>query len=405
MSSPSTIRFIIFLVALSISGPLSINFYLALLPNMAQALSASAATIQQTVSIYLIGFAGAQLIVGPLSDRFGRKPILLFCYALFLVASLACALAPTVEFLIAGRFVQALGGCAGVLISRAIVRDVYPPKEMGKVMAYMMTGFSIAPLIAPTIGGFIGVAFGWRSLFFVFCGIGLLLILWIYFGFQETNKSPNPEATQLKKMASNYASLLINKTFLSYFVMGASAVGGILTYTSGSSFVLIEVLKVPAQYYGLLFSITAFGLLLGSLISARLNSKYGSKTTAWYGGCLLLTGGSLAALFPLLGIQTIPTLIGPMFIYTLGNGVAMPAAMSNAISPFPKKAGSAAAIIGCAQSALGALCGYIVSELYDHSALPMTSMIGLMSLLAFSGVLYVRIQDAKNANKHHQEVV
>jgi len=371
---------------------------------MAQALSASAATIQQTVSVYLIGFAGAQLIVGPLSDRFGRKPILLICYALFLFASLACALAPTVEFLIAGRFVQALGGCAGVLISRAIVRDVYPPKEMGKVMAYMMTGFSLAPLIAPTIGGFIGVTFGWRALFFVFCAIGLSLMVWIYVGFQETNKSLNPEATQLKKMASNYGSLLINKTFLSYFVVGASAVGGILTYTSGSSFVLIEVLKVPTQYYGLLFSVTALGLLLGSLLSARLNDKFGSKTTAWYGGCLLLTGGCLVALFPWLGIQTIPTLIAPMFIYTLGNGVAMPAAMSNAISPFPKKAGSAAAIIGCAQSALGAICGYIVSELYDHSALPMTSMIGLMSLLAFSGVLYVRIQDAKNVIKPHQEI-
>lgn len=395
MRSTRPASFIIFLVALSISGPLSINFYLALLPEMANSLAASAATIQQTVSIYLIGFAGAQLVVGPFSDRFGRKPILIICYALFTIASIACALAPNVELLIAGRFIQSLGGCAGVLISRAIVRDVYPPEEMGKVMAYMVTGFSLAPLLAPAIGGFIGVTFGWRSLFFIFSALGVCLMTWIYLGFKETNKNLNPEATQLGKMLGNYVSLVKNRTFLCYFIVAFASVGGILTYTSASSFVLIEVLKVPAQYYGLLFSITAFGLLFGSLISARIIKKSGSKTAAWVGSLLVLTGGVSAALFPIFGIQSVATIIAPMFIYTLGNGVVMPAAVSTAISPFPKKAGAAAALIGCAQSATGATCGYIVSILYDQSALPMTSMIGLMSVLVFSSVLYIRIYDRK----------
>lgn len=395
MRSERPASFIIFLVALSISGPLSINFYLALLPDMAVSLSASAATIQQTVSIYLIGFAGAQLVVGPLSDRFGRKPILIVCYALFLVASLACAIAPNVELLIVGRFIQSWGGCAGVLISRAIVRDVYPPEQMGKVMAYMVTGFSMAPLLAPAIGGFIGVNFGWRSLFFIFSTLGLSLMIWIYFGFQETNKNLNPKATKLSKMASNYLSLLKNKTFISYFVVAFASVGGILTYTSASSFVLIEVLHVPAKYYGLLFSITALGLLFGSLLSAKIIGKYDSKTAAWVGGILVLIGGVSAALFPIFGIQSVATIIAPMFVYALGNGVVMPAAVSLAISPFPEKAGAAAAFIGCAQSATGATCGYIVSLLYNKSALPMTSMIGLMSILVFSSVLYVRISERK----------
>jgi len=198
-------------------------------------------------------------------------------------------------------------------------------------------------------------------------------------------------------MLCNYVSLVKNRTFLCYFIVAFSSVGGILTYTSASSFVLIEVLKEPAKYYGLLFSITAFGLLFGSLLSARIIKKSGSKTAAWVGSLLVLTGGVSVALFPILGIETIVTLIAPMFIYALGNGVVMPAAVSTAISPFPEKAGAAAAFIGCAQSATGATCGYIVSLLYNKSALPMTSMIGLMAILVFSSVLYVRISDNKKA--------
>jgi len=220
-------------------------------------------------------------------------------------------------------------------------------------------------------------------------------MIWIYLGFKETNKNLNPEATQFGKMLSNYASLVKNRIFLCYFIVAFSSVGGILTYTSASSFVLIEVLKVPAQYYGLLFSITAFGLLFGSLLSARIIKRSGSKTAAWVGSLLVLTGGVSAALFPILGIQSVATIIAPMFIYTLGNGVVMPAAVSTAISPFPEKAGAAAAFIGCAQSATGATCGYIVSILYDKSAVPMTSMIGIMSILVFSSVLYVRISERK----------
>ena len=397
MKSYNTPAFIVFLLALSISGPLSINFYLSLLPEMAESLSTSAATIQQTVSVYLIGFACAQLIVGPLSDRFGRRPILISCYALFSLASLICALANDANLLIIGRFIQSLGGCAGVLISRAIVRDVFSPKEMGQVMSYMVTGFSMAPLIAPAIGGFIGIYYGWRSLFFILAGIGFTLMLWTYLKFKETNQELNPKATQFKQVIRNYASLLNNKHFLCYFLVVSTSVAGVLTYTSASSFVLIEVLGVPAQYYGLLFSITALGMFLGSILSAKLSRKLGSELTTWYGCLLLILGGMALAIFPFLGVVSVLTIVGSMFIYALGNGVVMPSAMTLAIMPFPKKAGASAALVGCSQSALGALCGYIASLLYNQTAIPMTSIIGLMSLLAFSGVLYIRLSKKETA--------
>lgn len=395
MRSNSSITFIVFLLALSVSGPLSINFYLALLPKMAGELSVDAATIQKTVSIYLAGFAGAQLIIGPLSDIFGRRPVLIFCYILFSLSSLVCAISDSAYLLIFGRFVQSLGGCAGVLISRAIVRDVFSPSEMGRIMSYMITGFSMAPLIAPTIGGFIGINYGWRSLFYIFSCIGVSLVVWTYFGFKETNNNLNQNTINLRTILGNYFSLLKNRCFLCYFFIVSSSVAGILTYTSASSFVLIEVLEVPSQYYGLLFSITALGMFLGSLLSANLSSRFGSALTTWYGCLVLLSGGLLLAILPLVGVTSVLTLVGSMFIYALGNGVVMPSAMASAILPFPNRSGSAAALIGCFQAALGAVCGYIAGLLYDKTAIPMTSIIGLLSLIAFFSVFFIRISEKK----------
>ncbi|MGO3344488.1 MAG: multidrug effflux MFS transporter [Marinomonas sp.] len=399
MNSRNSVAFLGFLLILSISGPLAINFYLALLPNMATELGTSAAKIQQTVSVYLIGFACAQLIVGPLSDRFGRKPVLLVCYSIFVIASLACALATDAGLLITARFVQSLGGCAGVLLSRVIVKDVYPPEEMGKVMSYMTTGFSMAPLLAPAIGGFIGVSFGWRSLFFVLAGFGVMIILWTTLSFKESNKQRNPDAMKVSHLFGNYWYLLKSNNFLRYLLIICTSVAGTLTYTSASSFILIELLKVPAGYYGLLFSISAFGMFLGSMVAARLNAKVGSASTMWFGVICLVCAGISMAIFPWFGVLSVFSIVGPMFVYAFGNGIVMPTAMSLAIMPFPKMAGSAAALIGCCQTALGALCGYIVSILYNDNATPMTSMIGCLSVIALLSILSIRAK-AKRGSSH-----
>ncbi|MHA2938763.1 multidrug effflux MFS transporter [Vibrio sp. RC27] len=392
MNSRHSVAFLGFLLILSISGPLAINFYLALLPNMAEDFSTSAVLIQQTVTLYLMGFAGAQLIIGPLSDRFGRKVILLVCYSVFVVASLVCALATDVTFLIGARFVQSLGGCAGVLISRVIVKDVYPPEEMGKVMSYMTTGFSMAPLLAPMIGGFVGVEFGWRSLFYILSLFGVVLILWTMFGYKESNTNLNPDATRINHLVGNYAALMKEPSFVGYSLAVCCSIAGVLTYTSASSFVLIELLAVPVTAYGLLFSVSAFGMLLGSIIAARLNSHFGSASTVLYGAKILALGGIIMAVLPWLGVVSVATIVGPMFIYALGNGIVMPTAMSLAIMPFPKKAGAAAAWIGCCQAALGSLCGYVVGLLYNASAIPMTSMIGLLSIIPLLSIVAIRFK-------------
>ncbi|WOD08597.1 multidrug effflux MFS transporter [Marinomonas sp. GJ51-6] len=392
MNSRHSLVFLGFLLILTISDSLAINFYLALLPTMAEDLSTSAAEIQQTVSVYLMGFAGAQLIVEPLSDRFGRKIILLVCYSVFIVASLVCALATDVSLLIGARFVQSLGGCAGVLLSRVIVKDIYPPEEMGKVMSYMTMGFSMAPLLAPAIGGFVGVTFGWRSLFYILFAFGLVLIVWTLFGYRESNKNLNPDAIRIKHLFNNYASLLKEPKFVGYSLAVCSSIAGILTYTSASSFILIKLLGVPTTVYGFLFSVSAFGMFLGSIMAVKLNARIGSASTVFYGALVLSFGGVIMAILPWLGVVSVTSIVAPMFLYALGNGVVMPTAMSLAIMPFPKMAGSAAAWIGCCQAALGALCGYIVSLLYNASAIPMTSMIGLLSIIALVSILTIRFK-------------
>lgn len=390
MNARHSTAFLGFLLVLSISGPLAINFYLALLPSMAEDFSTSSSMVQQTVNLYLMGFAGAQLIVGPLSDRFGRKIILVICYSVFVVASLVCALANDVTILIAARFIQSLGGCAGVLLSRVIVKDVYPPEEMGKVMSYMTTGFSMAPLLAPAIGGFTGVALGWRSLFYILALFGVVLIIWTLFVYKESNKNLNPDAIRIRSLLGNYAKLLKEPKFVGYSLIVCTAIAGTLTYVAASSFILIDLLEVPATGYGLLFSTSAFGMFLGSVIAAKLNSRIGSISTVWYGTLMLALGGISIEIFPWFNIVSVTTIVVPMFLYSLGNGIVMPTAMSLAIMPFPKMAGSAAAWIGCCQAALGALCGYIVSLLYSDSAIPMTSMIGFLSIIALLSILTIR---------------
>ncbi|TBR41978.1 Bcr/CflA family efflux MFS transporter [Marinomonas agarivorans] len=396
MKSHYSTAFIVFLLALTVSGPISINFYLALLPDIGDSLSASVSKMQQTVSIYLIGFAGAQLFIGPLSDKFGRRPVLIFCYLLFSLASLLCAFANESSFLSIGRLIQSLGGCAGVLISRAIVRDVYPPEDMGRIMSYMIMGFSIAPLIAPALGGFVGVYFGWRSLFFVLAGFGLFLAAWAYLGFKETNKSLNIHAMKPSQLIQNYMSLLSNKSFLCYLIVISFSVAGILTYTTASSFVLIKVLHVSTEHYGLLFGVSALGMLLGSLCSTKISKQFNSEFTVLSGAVCLVIGGTLLMVFPWLNIVSVFTLVGPMFIYALGNGAIMPSAMALAIAPFSRKAGAAAALIGCTQAALGALCGYIAGALYNNTATPMTSIIGLLSIAVFGIVLYMKLSNRRN---------
>ena len=208
-----TALLVVLIVALTSLGPLSTDFYLPALPAIARALHTDSAGAQLTLSVYLLGFGAGQLILGPFSDRFGRRPVLLWSMLVFVLASVACALAQSIEALIAARFLQALGACGGPVLGRAVVRDLYGPKDAGRVLSHVATGTALAPLLAPLLGGLLTAHFGWRSSFVALTVYSIVLLVVIARQLQETNRHLDPHAMHPLRMLSNYRTLLADRVY------------------------------------------------------------------------------------------------------------------------------------------------------------------------------------------------
>ena len=363
-------------------GSLSIDMALPSLPATADALGATPSTVQLTVTLFLAGFAVAQLIHGPLSDRIGRRRVLLGGLVVYVVGGLACWAAPSARFLIAGRLLQALGAGSGPVVGRAVVRDLYEPERAARVLGYMGTAMALTPILAPIVGGVIHVAFGWRAVYLAlatcgaaFLGLALLLV-------PETNRRRDPDALRPGHLATNAADLLGDRTFLGYVLVVALMFGGQFAFISGSSFVLIEVLKVPPDVYGLCFALVAFGLMTGSFFAARLTPSAGIDRLIAAGTSLGAAAGCLMAALAWAGVRTVPAVIGPMYAFAVGVGLVLPTAVAGAIGPFPRTAGLASAVLGFLQLTAAATYGIAVGRLYDGTPVPMAVAIAAAGLAA-----------------------
>jgi DHA1 family bicyclomycin/chloramphenicol resistance-like MFS transporter len=363
-------------------GSLSIDMALPSLPATAEALGASPATVQLTVTLFLAGFALAQLIHGPLSDRLGRRRVLLGGLLVYVVGGLACWVAPSARLLIAGRLLQALGAGSGPVVGRAVVRDVHTPEQAARVLGYMGTAMALTPILAPMIGGVVHVAFGWRAVYLtlavcgaVFLGLAALLV-------PETNRRRDPDALRPGHLATNAADLLGDRTFLGYVLVVALMFGGQFAFISGSAFVLIEVLRVSPDVYGLCFGLVAFGIMTGSFVAARFTPRAGIDRLIAVGTGLGAVAGSLMAALAWSGIHTVPAVILPMYGFATGVGIVLPTAVAGAIGPFPRTAGLAAAVVGFLQLTAAAAYGIAVGRLYDGTPVPMAVAIAAAGLAA-----------------------
>lgn len=274
----------VLLTTLVALGPLSTDMYLPALPTLAKVYATDAARVQLTLSVFLAGFACGQLFYGPLSDRFGRRPILLGGLFLYFIASIVCVLAGSVETLIVARFVQALGACAGPVLGRAIVRDVWGANESARIIAYIGGAMAIAPLVGPTLGGFLTVIFGWQANFAalaLFSGIQCIAVARM---LVESNVHRDPYATTLRVMAGNFGTLLADRRYVGYLLTFSFSYSALFAFISGSSFVLTERFGLAPQIYGMSFGIVVAGYLLGSVISGRLVRRFGNVGTRpeWY---------------------------------------------------------------------------------------------------------------------------
>jgi len=371
--------------ALTAFGPLSVDMYLPALPTLADSFATSPSQVQLTLSGFFVGFGLGQLVYGPLSDHWGRRPPLLAGIALYVGASLLCALSTRVTALIALRLVQGLGACAGPLIARAVVRDVYERDRAARMLSLMMLVMGAAPLVAPLLGGQLLLAFGWRSIFGVLAGFGVLCFLGAWLGLAETLDATRRSEASLIVRLGRYKALLRDRAYIGYSLSSGAAYAGMFAYFAGSPFVFIRLYRVPAERYGFLFALNVVGLMVCAAVNSRLVLRVGADRLLRGGvGAVAAAGGALVAA-ALTGWGGLAGLLLPLLVFIASLSFIGANAMAGALAAFPHMAGTASALAGTIQFGLGALSGALVSGLFDGTALPMAAVIalaGLTSLVA-----------------------
>lgn len=388
------LRMVLILGALSAFGPLAIDFYLPAFPAMAQAFATDEKHVQTTLAAYFLGLSIGQLAYGPVADRFGRRKPLLFGVTLFTLASLACAYAPNLDTLVLARFVQALGGCAGMVLSRAIVSDKCDPVASAKVFSQLMLVMGLAPILAPMLGGVLVNLAGWQSIFLVLSLFSAACLLAVSLGLPESLPADMPRQP-LSGALRQYLRLLNDRVFLGHALTGGIAIAGMFAYIAGSPFVFIKLYGVPAEHYGWLFGTNAAGFILVAQVNARLLAKRGPAFLLVRAVWMYLAAGLLllgvAALRP---SQLWPLLV-PLFVCIASLGCIIPNASACAMSGQGARAGSASALMGCLQFSVAAGAAALVGLLHDGSAVPMTLVISLCGALVVSVALLTRRSQAR----------
>jgi len=375
--------FIALLIAASAVSPLAINMYLPSMPGMARAFGVDFATIQLTLSLYLAAMAAGQLIIGSLSDRFGRRPVLLIGLLVFVLGSLVCLTAQNIGLLIVGRVVQAIGGCAGITLSRAIVRDLYDRNQVASMIGYVTMGMAVAPMIAPTIGGVLETLYGWRASFGLLMVFGGLTLLAAYWHLHETNHNRGA-ADSIRQLVSSYLSLFGSRLFWGYTLAASFVSAVFFAFVAGAPYVMIELMGRGPAEYGFYFAIVPSGYILGNFASGRFAGGIGPNRMILAGTFVTLASVAGMALIFAMGFLHPAALFGPMFFIGLGNGLVLPSGIAGAVSVKPEVAGAAAGLSGSLQIGFGALVAPIVGATLDSTVWPLITIMATCSLLALA---------------------
>ncbi len=377
---PDSLAGTVLLTALAAIGSFSVSIYTPSMPSLVADFHTRPAMVKLTLSLFLVGFAVAQLVYGPLSDRFGRRPVLVAGLAVYVVGSLACAVAPSIDAMIAGRFLQAVGACAGPVLGRAVVRDVHGREGTARVLAWIGAATTLSPAIGPTLGGSLHVWFGWRANFLLLAVFGAVLLATAWRLLGETNRQLDPVAVRLAPMATNYRRLLADRLYLGYMLSGSCIYAGLYTWIAAAPFLFVDRLGFSPDRYGALTIVTTGSYIGGSVVAARLTRGAGLDRMILLGCALAVAGAALMSLFALAGALSAATLIGPMMLFSFGMGLTLANALAGGLLPFPRMAGIASALLGFAQMALAALATVTVAALPPLSAVSMSSVILLFAV-------------------------
>lgn len=365
----------------------SSDLYLPALPALRDDFGVTSAQTQLTLSAMVSGFAIAQLAYGPLSDRFGRRPVLLGGLALFVVASLAAMAAPSLEALVAARFVQGMGACSGPVIGRAIVRDLFDPVRGARTLAQISIIISLVPTFAPLVGGYVTVLFGWRATFALLAAVGIAFWIVTWLALAESNRRPDPAATRPLQILRNARVIFRHPTFVAYAVVFMLTYTGIFFYLSASSFVLIESLGVRPQDFGVWFMFPVFGNLIGAFACSRLTRRFSLPTLLGVGAAFEVTAGLAMLALALGGVAHPLAIVAPMFVYLVGHAFINPVCLAAAVGPFPNVAGTASAALGFSQLFVAAILGQLFMRTLDGTTLPLAAGIAAAACLLLAAYL------------------
>ena len=382
-ASPGRRPSLVLLVFLAAIGPFAMNVVVPAMPALARVFDTTYGVMQLVLTAYLAATAAVQLLLGPLSDRFGRRPVIIYGLWIYLLGSVICAFATTVETLITGRVIQAAGASAGLVIGRAILRDVFGREQAASNIGYVTMAMVVAPMLAPAVGGYLFDQQGWQSMFWLLLLLGLGILAVSLRHLHETRPANLDGEVSLSWRA--VLGLLRDRSFCGYVIVLACASGIFFTFLAGAAYVVTEIMGRPASEYGFYFILSAIGYIVGNFLSGRYAVRVGLQRMIAI-GCGF-AGLGLVLLWGLSGVQDTAALFGPMFVLALSNGLTLPSAMASAVSARPRLAGTAAGIAGSAQIGLGALLAFLVGVLQEgsDSALPMMIMMTLVGLVSFAG--------------------
>jgi MFS transporter, DHA1 family, multidrug resistance protein len=387
-NSATSRTMLLLLVAMTGVAPISLYMLVPALPMLATTFGRDISVAQMTVSLYMVGIACSQIIMGPLSDRFGRRPVLLAGLGLMVAASAACIFAETLPQLIAARFLQALGGATGMVVSRAIIRDLYSRERISSMISLVIAVMMIAQMLSPLTGGLLETAFGWRSIFYVITAASLVIAVAIALALPETRR----ERTEAGGFRGDVGSLLTSRAFIGYALCQVLASQIIFAFAGGGPYIVVIQMDRTSAEYGAWFATTAFAYLIGNVFCVRYAPRHSLERLIWFGLALQLAGSLLNLLWGVMGLNQAPSfLFGAQMLVMFANAFVMSNSAAGAISVRPEAAGTASGAMGFLQMGVGALVSQFGAYLGGHftTPVPLNIAIVVLSIACASTMIFL----------------
>jgi DHA1 family bicyclomycin/chloramphenicol resistance-like MFS transporter len=383
MTKKNYIKLILILGSMSALGPFSIDMYLPGFSGIAKDLNTTVANVSMSLSSYFVGISAGQLLYGPLLDRFGRKKPLFIGLLIYILASLGCVFVADINTFIGLRFIQAVGSCAATVASIAMVRDLFPVKEIPNVLSKLMLVIGLSPMLAPTIGGYVTSYWGWHIVFLILMCMGVFVLIASQMGLPKTHEPDLSISLKPKPIINNFISIIKVPQFYTYALTGSVAFSGLFTYVAASPILFMDILKVDAQIYGWIFAFMSLSFIGSSQLNSLLLRRYSSEQMIFGALVVQIVISTTFLILAINGVLGLYGTIAMLFLFLACLGISNPNTAGLTLAPFAKNTGSASALMGATQLGIGALASFAVGVFVKSSMVPMVAIMTCTSIIAF----------------------